>query len=116
MSILKLNNKLVKLNSKFEALTEPTTVTDQDGNVYTYVTLGTQIWTTSNLATTKYNDGTPILNLTGTTDWSGDTTGAYCWYNNNIVNKPNYGGLYNWHAVNTGILAPTGWHIPTNTE
>ena len=116
MSIIKLNNKIIKLNNKFEALTIPITVTDQDGNVYNTVTIGTQIWTTSNLATTKYNDGTPILNLTGTTAWSSDTTGAYCWYNNNIVNKPDYGGLYNWYAVNTGILAPTGWHIPTDAE
>jgi len=29
---------------------------------------------------------------------------------------PTYGRLYNWYAVNTGILAPTGWHIPTYTE
>jgi uncharacterized protein (TIGR02145 family) len=27
-----------------------------------------------------------------------------------------YGLLYNWFAVNTGILAPTGWHVPTETE
>ena len=27
-----------------------------------------------------------------------------------------YGLLYNWYAVNTGKLAPLGWHIPTDTE
>jgi uncharacterized protein (TIGR02145 family) len=26
------------------------------------------------------------------------------------------GVLYNWHSVNTGKLAPTGWDIPTNDE
>jgi uncharacterized protein (TIGR02145 family) len=26
------------------------------------------------------------------------------------------GSLYNWYAVNTGKLAPTGWHIPTRAE
>jgi uncharacterized protein (TIGR02145 family) len=116
MSIIKLNNKIIKLNNKFETLTISTSVTDIDGNVYNTVTIGTQTWMTSNLKVTKYNDGTPIPNLTGATEWATDTTGAYAWYNNNIVNKPDYGGLYNWHAVNTGILAPTGYHIPTSTE
>ncbi len=27
-----------------------------------------------------------------------------------------YGKLYNWHAVNTGKLAPKGWHVPTDAE
>lgn len=27
-----------------------------------------------------------------------------------------YGLLYNWYAVNTGKLAPTGWHVPTDAE
>ena len=27
-----------------------------------------------------------------------------------------YGLLYNWYAVNTGKLAPTGWHVPSQTE
>ena len=27
-----------------------------------------------------------------------------------------YGALYNWNAVNTGDLCPTGWHIPSDTE
>ena len=27
-----------------------------------------------------------------------------------------YGLLYNWYAVDTGKLAPTGWHVPSDTE
>ena len=27
-----------------------------------------------------------------------------------------YGRLYNWYAVNTGNLCPTGWHVPTDEE
>ena len=27
-----------------------------------------------------------------------------------------YGLLYNWHAYNTGLLAPTGCHVPTRAE
>ncbi len=27
-----------------------------------------------------------------------------------------YGYLYNWHAVDTGILAPTGWRVPSEID
>jgi len=30
--------------------------------------------------------------------------------------KCDYGLLYNWYAVNTGKLAPTGWHVPSDAE
>jgi uncharacterized protein (TIGR02145 family) len=32
------------------------------------------------------------------------------------TNKDIYGGLYNWAAVKSGLLAPTGFHIPTEAE
>ena len=45
------------------------------------------------------------------------TTAAYCWYNNDgTTYKPLYGALYNWFAVNTGNLCPTGWHVPSDAE
>jgi uncharacterized protein (TIGR02145 family) len=92
------------------------TVTDFDGNVYQTVTIGDQVWMAENLKTTKYNDGKDILNITDNTEWSNLTTDAYCWYNNDIENKAIYGALYNWFAVNTGKLCPTGWHVPTDFE
>jgi uncharacterized protein (TIGR02145 family) len=27
-----------------------------------------------------------------------------------------YGYLYNWYVVNSGIVAPSGWHVPSATE
>jgi hypothetical protein len=45
------------------------TVTDADGNVYQTVKIGDQVWTTSSLRTTKYNDGTPIPNVTDDKEW-----------------------------------------------
>jgi len=90
---------------------------DQDNNVYSTVTINTQTWMASNLKTTKYNDGTAITNVTDNTAWSKSSTGAaYCWYNNDINNKPIYGALYNWYAVNTAKLCPVGWHVPTDSE
>jgi uncharacterized protein (TIGR02145 family) len=92
------------------------TVTDIDGNVYETVTIGTQVWMTSNLKTTKYNDGTDIPLVTANTDWGNLSSPGYCWSNNDIAYKNIYGALYNWYTVNTGKLCPTGWHVPTIDE
>ena len=94
------------------------TMTDQDGNTYKTVTLGTQTWMAENLRTTKYNDGTDIYLVTDYTAWGSLTFGGYCNYNNNtsVDTIATYGCLYNWYAVNTGKLAPTGWHVPTDAE
>ncbi len=93
------------------------TNTDADGNVYTSVTIGTQVWMIENLKTTKFNDGTDIPLITDNTAWSNLTTPAYCWYDNNdLTYKTDYGALYNWYAVNTGKLCPIGWHVPSIEE
>ena len=93
------------------------TVTDIDGNVYKIVTIGTQVWMTENLRVTHYNDGTPIPNVTDNAEWAALTTSGYCWYDNDEATyKEVYGALYNWHAVNTGMLCPEGWHVPSDAE
>lgn len=92
------------------------TVKDADGNKYNTVKIGNQVWMVENLKTTKYNDGTDILNVTSNTQWANLTTGAYCNYNNLESNAEIYGRLYNWYAVNTDKLAPKGWHVPTDDD
>ena len=58
-----------------------------------------------------------IPNVTNDASWKALTTGAYCWYNNDAINKITYGALYNWYAVvDSRNLAPTGWHVPTYAE
>jgi len=103
-------------------------IEDIDGNVYKTIQIGSQIWMAENLKTTKYSDGSPILFGTGGpagyTDWfdAGDGNylyynGAYCWYDNDSSTyKDVFGAIYNWHAVGTGKLCPTGWHVPDNSE
>ena len=91
-------------------------ITDIDGNVYTAVTIGTQIWMTENLKTTHYNDGSLINLITDNTAWSQLSAPGYCWYNNDIGKKETYGALYNWYAANKTNLCPTGWHVSTNDE
>jgi uncharacterized protein (TIGR02145 family) len=91
-------------------------VQDIDGNYYNIVTIGSQIWLQENLRTTKLNDNTPIQIVTDGSVWSGLTSSAYCWYDNNISYRDQYGALYNWYSAGTGKLCPSGWHIPSNTE
>ena len=95
-----------------------TTIKDSDGNVYTTIVIGNQVWTIENLRTTKYNDGTDIPLVTDDTEWTNLTSPGYCWYNNttDVAEQKKWGALYNWYAVNTAKLAPAGWHVPRDAE
>jgi uncharacterized protein (TIGR02145 family) len=89
---------------------------DADGNVYKTVKIGTQVWMAENLKVTQLNDGSPMTNKTVDGDWQNLTAPGYCYYNNDITNKTGYGALYNFYAVKSDKLAPTGWHIPSEAE
>jgi uncharacterized protein (TIGR02145 family) len=115
-----LQAQVAQLQAQIDALIEATTAPMPN------VTIGTQIWSNTNLDVTTYRDGTPIPQVTDPTAWANLTTGAWCYYNNDTANGTVYGKLYNWYAVagihdndpNTSnkILAPLGWHIPSNSE
>jgi uncharacterized protein (TIGR02145 family) len=90
--------------------------TDGDGNEYDTVAIGTQVWLAENLKTTKYNNGVSIPLVTDNTQWASMTSAAFCWYSNNQDYKEDYGALYNSYAVNSNILCPVGWHVPTQEE
>jgi len=94
------------------------TVVDKSRNSYQTVTIGTQIWMSENLRTRMYNDGSRILNATVDSVWDKMSLGAYCTYNNsNSLDTINTNGrLYNWYAVSTGKLCPTGWHVPSEAD
>jgi len=92
-------------------------VTDIDGNTYKTVKIGNQEWMAENLIVSHYRNGDIIPNVTDPMNWSNLTTGAWCYYNNNLENGKIYGKLYNWHAVNDSRgIAPQGWHIPKIEE
>jgi uncharacterized protein (TIGR02145 family) len=90
-----------------------------------------------NLKVSKYSDGTTIPNITDTTQWQNNTTGAWVdgaavmsstgstastsYLNNDAANNAKYGKLYNWYAVSKTTngnknVCPTGWHVPTDAE
>jgi uncharacterized protein (TIGR02145 family) len=95
------------------------TMTDQEGNTYKTITIGTQTWMAENLRVTKYRNGDPIPNVKDNAAWIALTTGAYSNYDNTTdKNKiATYGRLYNWFAVDDSRnLAPEGWHVATDEE
>jgi len=96
---------------------ESGTVIDIDGNVYHTIGIGSQIWTVENMKTTKLNDGTDISLGKCYRIWTPLLSPGYCWYNNDEIEfKEEYGALYNWYAVKTGDLCPSGWHVPDDYE
>lgn len=122
------NDSANQTNGKTDAAFNPDiaygTVTDQEGNIYNTVTIGTKIWMAENLRSTKYNDGTPIPYLTSSDEWSnliGDDWSertAYCNYKNTVNTDTiaTFGRLYNYYTVYTGKLAPLGWHVATEDD
>lgn len=95
------------------------TVTDIDGNVYTTVKIGTQVWMVENLKTTKYRNGQLIgTTIPATNDISREIAPKYQWaYNGIESNVSKYGRLYTWYAVNDyRNIAPIGWHVPSDSD
>jgi len=106
-------------------------VVDVDGNSYSTVVIGDQIWMSENLGVTRYADGTPIPLVEEEEEWDAldYNARAYCWYyNDSAVFAPDYGALYTWSAAMKGAansytipsgvqgVCPDGWHLPSNNE
>ncbi len=107
LSFLMLN--MISVNSQ--------TVTDIDGNVYTTVSIGNQVWLGENLKVTKYNNQDPISLVLDDTQWSTQTQPAYCYYQGVNNNASTYGNLYNWYVIKDARnVCPTGYHVPSITE
>lgn len=105
-------------------------LTDYDGNTYTTVVIGTQMWIIENLRVKHYADGTVIPEVTADASWTAqDGTagkdGAWCYYNNDSANLADYGLLYNgWSVLNAKDLVyferdgvqEIGWRVPTSID
>jgi hypothetical protein len=84
----KNNGQSIRLIKDSTTLTHGQTshYTGNDGYVYDTICIGGQEWLSENLIETLYRDGTAILEVTGTTEWSVLTTGARCSYSNDETN------------------------------
>ena len=89
----------------------------RDGRVYKTVKINNQEWMAENLNVSKYCNGDPISNVEEEDKWGNNKAGAWCYYNNDPVNKEDYGKLYKWNAVNDPRGLPfKGWHIPSDDD
>jgi uncharacterized protein (TIGR02145 family) len=98
-------------------------MTDQDGNVYKTIVVGTQEWMAENLRARTYRNGVAIPLVTDLTQWAanynnGTALPMMCWYlNDSATYACPYGRLYNWYAVtSSNNVCPAGWHVPSDAE
>jgi uncharacterized protein (TIGR02145 family) len=92
-------------------------MTDQEGNVYKTIVIGTQEWMAENLNTSIYLNGDAIATGLTNAEWSSTTSGAWAYYNNDASYACPYGKLYNWYTcVDARGLCPVGWHVPSALE
>lgn len=99
-------------------LSDDAEIVDIDGNVYSTVRIGNQIWSVENLRTTRFADGDSIPYIAESTAWSNLADPGFCYYDNtrDPFEIERYGALYNWYAVHTKKLAPPGWRIPSDSD
>ena len=92
----------------FEKLVELDHVVE-DANAHTYKTvqIGSQVWMAENLYVKELNDGVQLERNDNADKWSTTTNPSYCY------NSDNNETFYNYLAVTTNKLCPTGWHVPT---
>ncbi|NVN94126.1 MAG: fibrobacter succinogenes major paralogous domain-containing protein [Bacteroidetes bacterium] len=103
-------------------------MSDIDGNVYKTVKIGNQWWMAENLKVKRYRNGDTIqfVGLNGynldSSKWNNINSGAYCIIDNLDSTSKNFNGkefgfLYNgFTIIDSRIIAPAGWHIPTDAE
>ena len=107
---------------------ETASMTDIDGNVYKTVKIGNQWWMAENLKVRRYRNGDTIdfVGLIGynldSLKWNNINYGAFCIIDNLDSTSKNFNGkkfgfLYNGFTItDSRIIAPAGWHIPTDAE
>ena len=119
---------IMQTNMKFYAVTllylgltgcQTNSVKDIEGNVYSTITIGTQVWMAENLKTTRFSNGDLIVTtVPSTLVIEGENTPEYQWaYAGNESNVAIHGRLYTWYvATDIRNVCPTGWHVPTDAE
>ena len=115
MKEIKLLLILLSLFIPSFAKTSSDSIVDVDGNKYKTVVIGDQIWMAENLRTTRFNNATPITLVEDLSYWPALNTPTY-YYNLDDSAHLLYGAYYNGYAVNTGMLCPSGWHVPSEDE
>ncbi|MDX9748238.1 MAG: FISUMP domain-containing protein [Paludibacter sp.] len=93
---------------------------DADGNHYTTITIGNQVWMAENLKTTRYADGSSILLRASKEEYMADpdrrTTPIYRYFNDDPSTKDKAGLAYKYQTILHKNVCPEGWHVPDHYE
>jgi uncharacterized protein (TIGR02145 family) len=123
-------------SGRIVAITVDDKVVDIDGNVYSYVKIGDQLWMGEDLIVTRYADGTVLRDYTNDASWSNLNAGnswadaGYSIYDFATKDQRVY---YTWAATmgatadkpaissdslpgNVQGVCPAGWHVPSDKE
>ena len=112
----KSDSIIADLQNQDKLLQSFSNVTDIDGNKYKTVKIGTQVWMSENLKTSRYRNGNSIPNVIGNMAWQALTTGTWSNFNFDSTKDKIYGKLYNWYTTKGDTLCPIGWHVPSDAE
>lgn len=125
-SVRLVRNYTVEDGDKIDGRILLNVFSDYDGNTYDGVIIGNQVWSTSNLKTTHYADGTPIPTGYSNSEWINLTTGAYSVYDYTLYEADgidsedemiaHYGLLYNWYAASDSRGLSNNGHVPLFSE
>lgn len=94
-------------------------VTDDTGNSYATIKLGSETWMVENLRVTGYSDGMPIAEVADETAWGQmeQAAAAFAWHHNDPAEgNRRKGALYTFAAVSSGRLCPLGWIVPDTSR
>jgi uncharacterized protein (TIGR02145 family) len=96
------------------------TITDIDGNIYNTTIINHQEWMSSNLKTTRFQNGDTIQWMTNGS-LANSTTPAYVHEFNDSLSIANWelnnGLLYNFYvAHDSRNVCPVGWLVPTESD
>lgn len=89
-------------------------VSDIDGNEYSTVQIGEQLWMAENLNVSRFRNGDIIDDGDGEGDITDQVNPLYAWTD---PDAPESGRFYTYHAVaDNRSVCPTNWHAPTVAE
>ena len=108
---------LLSCNKEKSAPIEYGTLTDQDGNSYKTVKIGTQVWMAENLKTVTFCNGDSIPKIVDGLQWNVTSEAMWSVYDMDMQNEEIYGKLYNWYAaIDERNICPCGWHVADDQD
>ena len=113
-SIKSLKEEIKYLSQKVEKTNE---INYKNSEILKCQKIGEQFWMKQNLAVLTLNNDVKIQEAKTTQEWDEcfkNKIPAYCYHQNDSL-KQN-GVLYNIHALNSSLLAPKGYKIPSKKD